>query len=124
MRGKIHGRSSLDERADAVKRVARGGHVVRRRAELVRLERGVAVGDVAGEHVEEAVLFDDDDRIALGMAGGKDVADAWRDRLRPLELVVGAVRERTLDQLESGEAGRERERVLWRNEYLGVREAL
>jgi hypothetical protein len=68
MGGKIHGGVVLDELSHAVECLAGGFLVLIDDGELVGLERGVAVGHIAVEHVVEAVHLGNDDAVAAGVS--------------------------------------------------------
>ena len=82
-----------DERDDPVLRRPRGRQIVKHDGELVLIKRLVHVGDIAVDHVEQAVVFHDHDVVAVGVALGLDHADAGGDDLGLREIVVGAVGE-------------------------------
>jgi len=89
MGGEIDGGILHDELADAVERLAGGLLVLEDDAQLVGLEGSVAIGDVAVEHIEEAVVLGNDDAVAFGVALSLDEPDAIGHLLGVGEVLVG-----------------------------------
>lgn len=93
MRPAIDGRIVLHKFTDAVKRFTRCGDILEHYGELVLMQRLVNVSDVAVEHIEQSVVFDNNDAVADGVSLSLDQINPVRNLLACREVMICAVGE-------------------------------
>ena len=91
MGGEIDGGIVLDELINTVEGLAGGLDILEDDTEFIGFQGSIAVGHIAVEHIEQALVFDDDDAIAEGMPFGLNEIDTFHNLFAGWEVVIGTV---------------------------------
>lgn len=82
----------LNKLTHPIQRLPCGGKILKHHGELVCIQCLIRISDIPVEHIEQAVVFHDDNAVALGVSFGLDIIDAVSYLLAFREVIIGSVR--------------------------------
>ena len=87
VRRKVNGLIFLDKGADAVERVAGGGHVFKHDGQFIFQQSLIGVGNVAMNQIGNVAVLNDNDTVALCVTRREDVINAVGNLLAFVEFL-------------------------------------